>query len=296
MHVQNWDDYRFVAVLARSGTVAEASVLLGVDKTTVKRRIRALEASLGYPLFLRSGAQHHALPEAEPILTAARTLEAALGGGALPAGQDTQALTGNITVTTTDSLYLSGISEIIDAFQSRHPALRIDLLVTTRKLQLEKMEADVAIRPSDSPPDNFVGRRVCDLAFGVYASPAYLASHTGKRRDQHAWLTVSDSMTNSPPGRWNEAFVPKDRRVLRADSFIAIAEACRLGRGAALLPKAYAARLPDLVPLDHLMESPLATGLWLLTHSDLRQNPRVRAFMDHLGRRLSRAKSRFAGG
>jgi DNA-binding transcriptional LysR family regulator len=295
MRVQNWDDYRFVAVLARTGSLTEASVLLGVDKTTVKRRIKALEASLGFPLFLRSGAQHHALPEAEPILTAARTLEAALGGAAGAQGNDVQALSGNLTVTTTDSLYLSGVSEMIDAFQARHPALRIDLLVTTRKLQLHRLEADVALRPSDSPPDSFVGRRICDLAFGVYASRAYVEAHSGKRRDEHAWITVSDSMTNSPPGRWIEAYVPQDRRVLRADSFIAIAEACRLGRGAALLPRAYAARMPDLIPLDHLMDGPYATGLWLLTHADLRQNPRVRAFMDHLSRRLSRAKARFAG-
>ena len=92
-----------------------------------------------------------------------------------------------------------------------------------------------------------------------------------------------------------DAFIPPERRVLRADSFIAIAEACRLGRGVAMLPKAYAVRLPDLVPLDHLMDGPHATGLWLLTHPDMRNNPRVRAFLDFFGKRLSKEKKHFAG-
>ncbi len=49
------------------------------------------------------------------------------------------------------------------------------------------------------------------------------------------------------------------------------------------------------MPLDYLMDGPHMTGLWLLTHADMRNNPRVRAFMDHLGRRVSRAKRRFLG-
>ena len=222
MHVQNWDDYRFVAVLARTGSLAEASALLGVDRSTVQRRIKALEASLGYPLFIKNGGQYRALPEAEPILSAARTLEAAAGGamqnGAVPA-----VLSGNLSVTTTDSVYLSGVSEMIDEFQEMHPALRIDVMVTNRKLNLDRLEADVALRPSDSPPDNFVGRRICDLAFGVYSSRAYLENNPGQRRDQHNWLGVGENLLHTPPGRWLDAHVPPGGRFSRADSFIAIA-------------------------------------------------------------------------
>lgn len=293
MRVQNWDDYRFVAVLARTGSLAETSRLLSVDRSTVQRRIKGLEARLGYRLFLKNGTQYKPLAEAQPILAAARTLEAAMRPVAVPAKGET--LSGNLAVTTTDSIYMSGVSEMIDAFQELHPALRIDLSVTTRRLQLDRLESDVAIRASDSPPENFVGRRICDLAFGVYACRKYLEVNAGRRRDEHAWLTVSDGMSASPPGRWIDAFVPPERRVLRADTFIAIAEACRLGRGVAMLPKAYAARLPDLVALDHLMDAPHVTGLWLLTHPDLRSNPRVRAFLDFAGRRLSKEHKHFAG-
>jgi DNA-binding transcriptional LysR family regulator len=293
MHVQSLDDYRFVAVLARTGSLTETSRLLSVDRSTVRRRIKGLEARLRFSLFLKNGTQYKPLAEAQPILAAARTLESAMNPAASPTRGET--LAGNLAVTTTDSIYMSGVSEMINAFQERHPALRIDLSVTTRRLQLDRMESDVAIRPSDAPPEHFVGRRICDLAFGVYSSRRYLEQNAGRRREEHAWLTVSDGMSASPPGRWMDAFIPPERRVLRADSFIAIAEACRLGRGVAMLPKAYAVRLPDLVPLDHLMDGPHATGLWLLTHPDMRNNPRVRAFLDFVGKRLSKEKKHFAG-
>jgi DNA-binding transcriptional LysR family regulator len=171
---------------------------------------------------------------------------------------------------------MSGVSEMIDAFRERRPALRIDLPVTTRRLLLDRMEADVAIRPPDAPPEHFIGRRICDLAFGVYSSRNYLELNAGHKRDEYAWLTVSAGMNASSPGRWMDAFIAP-------------------GRGVAMLPKAYAVRMPDLVPLDHLMDAPHATGLWLLTHPDMRTNPRLRAFLDSVGKRLSKEKKHFAG-
>lgn len=293
MHVQNWDDYRFVAVLARTGSLAETSRLLGVDRSTVQRRIKALEARLGYSLFLKDGARYTALAEAKPILAAARTLEAAFSPNT-PVVKG-ESLVGNLSITTTDSVYLSGVSQMVDDFQSRHPGLRIDLSVTTRRLALDSVDSDVAIRPSDSPPEHLVGRRVCDLGFAVYSSHNYLQLNPGERREDHDWLVVTDDMANSPPGRWIGDHVPKDRRVMKADTFIALTEACRLGRGLALLPICYASRMQELVRLDHMMDAPHATGLWLLTHPDLRNTPRVRVFLDFIGKRLTKEKARFAG-
>lgn len=295
MHVQNWDDLRFVAVLARHGSLSQASQLLGVDRSTVQRRIRALEARLGYRLFVKTGSEYAALAEAEPILAAARSIEAAINGPQLAAEAPDAGVSGTLSVTTTDSIYLGGLSDMIDAFQAKHPGLRIDLLITTRKLTLGQLEADVAIRPSDNPPDHFVGRRVCDLGFNLYATEAYLGKNPGKRRSDHSWLTVNDTMAASVPGRWAEANVPPDRRALTADTFVGLAEACLHGRGIAMLPACYASQFPDLVPVPQLLEAPVSTGLWLLTHSDLKDLPRVRVFIDHMWKQLSRRKKHFSG-
>ena len=214
MHAQNWDDHGFVAVLARTGSLPEARRLISADRSAVRRRIRGLEARRGFSHCLKNSTQSKPLAEAQSILAAARRLESAINPAASPARGET--LAGNVAVTTTDPICTSGVSEMIAAFQERHPALRIDLPVTTR-------------------------------------------------------------------------------RVLRADTLIAIAGTCRLGRGVAILPKAYAVRMPDLVPPDHLMDAPHAAGLWLLTHPDLRKNPRERAFLDFFGKRLSKEKKHFAG-
>lgn len=214
MHVQNWDDHRFVAVLARTGSLPETRRLISADRSAVRRRIRGLEARRRFSLCLKNSTQSKPLAQAQPILAAARRLESAMNPAASPARGET--LAGNVAVTTKDPIYMSGVSEMIDAFQERRPARRINLSVTTRRL-------------------------------------------------------------------------------LRADTFIAIAGTCRLGRGVAMLPKAYTVRMPDLVPPDHLMDAPHAAGLWLLAHPDLRNNPRARAFLDFFGKRLSKEKKHFAG-
>ena len=100
MQVQNWDDYRFVAARARTGSMTETSRLLGVDRSAGRRGIKGLEARLGFSLFLKNGTQYKPLAEAQPILAAARTLESAMNPAASPAKGET--LTANVAVTTTD--------------------------------------------------------------------------------------------------------------------------------------------------------------------------------------------------
>jgi DNA-binding transcriptional LysR family regulator len=103
MHVQSLDDYRFVAVLARTGSLTETSRLFSVDRSTVRRRIKGLERRLRFSLFLKNGTQYKPLAETQPILSAARTLESAMTPAAAPAKGET--LAGNVAVTTTDPVY-----------------------------------------------------------------------------------------------------------------------------------------------------------------------------------------------
>ena len=132
MHAQNWDDHRFVAVLARTGSFPETRRLISADRSAVRRRIRGLEARRRFSLCLKSGTQSKPLAQAQPILAAARRLESAMNPAASPARGET--LAGNVAVTTTDPICTSGVSEMIDAFQERRPARRINLSVTTRRL------------------------------------------------------------------------------------------------------------------------------------------------------------------
>lgn len=293
MHSWNWDDLRFVAVLAETGTIAEAARRLNVNRTTVQRRISAFETQLSYRLFSRDGWGLKPLPEASPILEAARQIGDTLVRIERKSADSTQDISGVLCLTTPDDIFLSGISEIIVAFQKHYPALKIQLNVTTRPLDLDRRESEVAIRPCDAPPEHLIGRRVCDLTLAPYASKDYLAGAGPRMLSEHAWLSLQTSQGQTRAETWLAGNVPDEQVCFRADSFVATAEAARRGQGVAILPCCYGDQLDGLNRVDGLIEDRLATGLWILTHPDFRQAPRIRAAMDFLSEALPAYRARF---
>lgn len=293
MHSWNWDDLRFVAVLAETGTVAEAARRLNVNRTTVQRRISAFETQLSYPLFSRDGWGLKPLPEANPILEAARQIGDALVRIERKTTDVSRDIGGVLCLTTPDDIFLSGISEIIAEFQQHYPSLQVQLSVTTQLLDLDRRESEVAIRPSDAPPEHLVGRRICDLTLAPYAADAYLLATRTRMPCEQAWLSLQSHHGQTPAEVWLASNVPAERICFRADSFVATAEAARRGQGVAILPCCYGDRIEGLERVEGLIEDRLATGLWVLTHPDFRQSPRVRAAMDFFSKTLPAYRERF---
>lgn len=292
MHNWNWDDLRFVAVLAEVGTIAEAARRLNVNRTTVQRRIAAFEDQLSYRLFSRDSWGLKPLPEAGPILDAAREIGEALVRIERKTSSSDQAIAGELSLTTPDDLYLAGISDAIAALQHTYPALKLKLSITTRPLDLDKREAEIAIRPSMAPPEHLVARRICDLCFHPYASRDYIERTGTVAADAHRWLCLQPAFSAAPSETWLSRNIPTADITLRADSYLAVAEAARRGLGVAILPAAYADKLKGLQRVDGLMEDRLVVGLWLLTHPDFRQSPRVKTAMDLLAEKLKPLKAR----
>ncbi|MGB3626892.1 MAG: LysR family transcriptional regulator [Henriciella sp.] len=291
----NWDDLRFVAVLAEAGTIAEAARRLNVNRTTVLRRITAFEDKLSYRLFARDGWGLEPLPEAQPILEAAREIGDALTAIQRKTSGSGQDVSGDLTMTTTDSIFLAHIGEVVSRFQTAYPKINLHVSVTTSHLNLGQREAEVAVRPSRAPPEHLVGRRVCDLHFGAYASRAYLNHDSFRSLADHDWIGMTAHFKSAPTEVWMAEHVPREKVRFRADSFIAIAEAARWGRGIALLPCAYGNRQPDLERVENLIDVDIMTGLWVLTHPDFRSSPRVRVLMDFVTAELASSKHVYLG-
>ena len=113
--------------------------------------------------------------------------------------------------------------------------------MTVGRLDLSRREADIAIRPSDQPPDNIVGIEVAPLGFGVYASGDYLDAHQEVPFEAHRWLVLDALLRHVRPAQWLEEHVPAESVVFRADSFVALGQAAKEGAGddpAALLLRA----------------------------------------------------------
>jgi DNA-binding transcriptional LysR family regulator len=295
MHSLDWNDLRFVLAVADEGSLARAARALGVNHTTVLRRIATFEDQLGVRLFERLASGYVATSAGEELAAGARgmrdrvhELERRL------VGQDLR-LTGSVRVTTTDTLALAVIPPILADIALGHPGVRLELTTTTAMLSLTKRDADLAVRPTRKPPPNLVGRRVSPVAFALYAAPSYLARVPAKRDlARHTWLAPDDSLATTTIARWMARAVPADQIALRADTLTALAHAAAAGIGVVALPCYLGDSLAQLRRVRGVIPE-MASELSVLTHEDLRGTARIRVVNDALVTALVAQQPLFAG-
>jgi DNA-binding transcriptional LysR family regulator len=287
----DWDDLRYVLKVAAEGSLAAAARKLHVNHTTVLRRVDAFEKRLGMRVFERLPSGYVLTAGGEDLIAAASRIDdEVVALERKLTGRDLQ-LTGTVRVTTTDSLAVSLLPEILAAFRRAHPGILIELAVSNAMFNLTRRDADIAIRPALKPPEAMIGRRVSAIAFAIYASPDYLAGRQLSFDDlkQSAWIVPDESLADSSVWRWMRATLPDVEVALEVDSLLTARHLAAAGAGLAALPCYLGDSALQLVrvtaPIDEM-----ATELWLLTHPDLRRTARVRAFTEFVAEALGRRK------
>jgi DNA-binding transcriptional LysR family regulator len=294
----DWNDLRWFLAIARQGSLAGAARALGVNHSTVFRRLNALEAGLGVRLFERSPSGYVPTAEGEAMLAGAeRVKEEMLGIERRLLGGDVR-LSGTLRVTTTDTLAQGLLMPHLGAFRAAYPEIALELITSNVFFSLSKREADVALRPGRQPEEAMVGRKLADLAVAVYGAHDYLARH-GRPAGLsdlagHALVSGESSLAHLGAVRWLARHAPEGAVVMRCNSWMSQLAAVRGGLGLAALPCFLADPLPGLVRVLP-PEPAMASELWLLTHPDLRRTARVRAFMDALARSLRRERPLLEG-
>ena len=274
----DWADLQYFAAVVRSGSIAGAARALRVNHSTVLRRIASLEAALGVRLFDR-------LPGGYALTTEGNELNEQLAGldeqvdaaQRRLTGRDA-AITGTIRLTTTDTLLHGLLIPVLARFQAAHPGVQVQVAINNSFSSLTQREADVALRGSNRPPPNLVGRRVGDIQTALYASRAYLKS-LGRQAGiaSYRWVATDESLAHLEQAKWLRKHVDESRVAMRVDSLVGMVDAVVHGLGAGLLlcPLADArSELVRLAPPDPALD----TQVWILTHPDLRQVARIRAF------------------
>lgn len=281
----NWDNLRYVLMVANKGSIAAAARELDVNRTTVLRRINTFQENLNCRIFDRGDTGYVLTAEAEKMINAAREVENTLFDMQRQIAGHELKLEGELRVTTTDSFILSMLGPHLATFREKHPYIVVDLLATNNILDLHRRDADVAIRPTRQPESNLVGRRLCDVEFGVYAAPEFLQSMTDDSVFNQRWIGFADSLVSTPVGAWFDTTIPTANICLRCDSFVAVRIVAESGMGLALLPGFLGDASQTLVRLEAPTRE-LTTGLWILTHPDLARSARVHAFVDHFSAAL----------
>jgi DNA-binding transcriptional LysR family regulator len=290
-----WDDLRYVLAVAGAGSLASAARRLGVNHTTVLRRVSAFEQRLGLRLFERLPTGYVLTPGGEELIAAARHIdEIVIELERKLTGRDLRP-TGIVRVTTTDTLMGSILPGILAEFRAANPGIAIEVALSNLMFNLTKRDADVAIRPANDPPEVLIGRRIADIAFAIYGSPRYLAKQ-GRLDDlaAHQWVAPDDSLAGTSVAQWMRTELPDSEITLRADSLLGLRDAAQAGLGLAALPCFLGDTSVGLVRVHPPIDT-MATALWILTHADLRHTARIRAFIEFAAEALGRHRDLFEG-
>jgi DNA-binding transcriptional LysR family regulator len=269
-----WSDLRVVLALGRAPSFSAAARNLGLDQTTVGRRLAALEAALQGRLFLRERGRLLPTALGEAAIARAEEVEAAVLALETAAGESGAAVAGRVRITAVPILVNQLIVPRLPGLLQRFPGLAIDANADSRNLSLSRRETDIALRFARPEGGSELCRRIGSLAFSVYAAKGAEASGL-------PWVTYEERFLHYPQARWVVAHVaPEDLARLRINDAEGLAQAVRSGLGRGVLPDFMAAQDAALVRIS--AEPVLHRDLWLLVHPDLRQLPRVAAVLDWL--------------
>ena len=274
----NSDDLRFVLTLEREGTLTRAAGELGVSHTTVARRVAALEAELGTRLFDKTDRGQVLTRAGEEVIAIGKQVVELIDSlDRQLLGRDAR-LSGKVRVTTIDALMLHYAQEL-GSFRQRYPAVELEVTVDNRTQNLTKREADVAIRFAGKPPQHLVGRKLGRARFALYGSEELIAAQRDPRDiSAYPWLGWDGGI--GVPDRVLAKYASGVRPMFRVDSVMSMWAAIRAGIGVSLLGCLWADRTEGLRRILDV-EPGLGVDLWVLTHPDLRDTARIRAFTDH---------------
>lgn len=285
MHKIDWNDLKYILAVARAGSLAAGARALGVNHSTVLRRVNAFEEFHAVRLFDRSRTGYALTSEGEQLLKAARDIDDVVTRLERKIDGKDLKLEGRVRLTTTDTLLYAVVMPHLVDFQKRYPDISVEVTVTNSILNLTRRDADVAVRPSPAYPDHLVGENVGLIHFALYCSREYWAEHSGLALREHTWLGPDEALAGSPPGRWMRQMLEDVPQVFSSDTYLAIYEAVRRGIGMAVLPCVVERPEHHMVRLA-LPGPGLSNSLWVLTHKDLEKTARVRTFMSFFAERL----------
>jgi DNA-binding transcriptional LysR family regulator len=286
--VFRWDDARILLALHRSGTLSGAAQRLGVNPSTVGRRLDALEAGLGLRLFDRTPDGVLATAPAEQLFPFAESLERAAADLAhAVAGMESEP-EGVVRLTAPPGLAEQLLAPGLHRLNEKHPGIRLELDASVGYADLTRREADIALRANRPQSGDLVARKLAEAPSVILASKKQAPIWSkAKTLEEIPWITYGPELGHIPDAHWILSQVPEERVVFRTNSYTAQVAAASAGLGAIVsAPIVHPSQGLTEVMLRPALKKAVSpnplSSLWLVGHQALRHVPRVQVVWDFL--------------
>lgn len=292
--LSDWENLRFFLQVHRSGSLSEAARKLGVNHTTVARRIAELESSLGVHLFDRSARGYERTRAADELMPLAERVEDGVNAVERRVESGGVEHEGTVRVTTTDHVIVSFLAPELPQFLERYPGIVVEAVADNRELSLSRREADMAVRLGRPHDTGLVARKLTDVAYAFYGRRTASRRVAAVDFSSNDFVGYEESLSHVPQERWLDKLAHHRKVRFRTNTLNALQAAARAGLGLALLP----CFVGDKDPLLRRLTCDEATPtreLYLLVHPELRRSPRVRVVLDFIIEAAKAQRKQFAG-
>jgi DNA-binding transcriptional LysR family regulator len=278
----DWNDLRFFIEVTRAKSLSGAASKLGVNHTTVARRIQALEESLAVRLFDKTPAGYRLTTAGSELVRLAERVETAcISAQELVAGQNPM-LTGAVRLSVPEGFGAHVIARHLAAFRKRYPGIELEIVALPESLSISKREAHIAITLSEPRVGRLIARTLSDYTMRMYATRGYLRrAPPVARLDDLKRHDLVATIVSIPEYHFLAEILPDARSRLRFKSINAQLAAVEAGLGMSLIPCYMAARRKGLVAVLPA-EATVTHTFWMSMHEDMRHVGRVRAVWDWL--------------
>ncbi|MET4638075.1 LysR family transcriptional regulator [Mycetocola sp. 2940] len=293
----NPDDLLVLLAVARSGTYTVAADTLGVNHTTISRRISALERDLGGRVLSRTVGGWELTELGSRAFEAAESVETAVSLLAGVPGE-VQRLSGVVRLSATDGFSAYIASPAVAELQRAHPKLTVEIITVTRPVLQYRSGLDIEIVVGEPHAHRAEAIELGSYILGMYASRDYLDEHGVPTRvselEEHPLVYFVDSMLQVDALDAPRRLVPTMRDAFTSTNVFVHVEATRVGAGIGFLPCFMADRHPDLVRVlpDEIQER---LPYWMVLRPDSLRRPAVAAVANALRKRTKAFEAQLLG-
>ncbi len=291
------DDLLILLAVGRSGRYITAADELGLNHTTVARRISALEQALGGRVLARVGGSWELTDLGRQALAAAEAVETAVHTLSAPDGAGTR-LEGVVRMSATDGFSAYIAAPAAAAVQRRHPGIAVEIVAATRRVTQQRSGLDIEVVVGQPQVHRAEAIRLGDYRLGLYGATDYLAERgvpaTVADLAEHRLIYFIDSMLQVDDLDLARTFAPLMRESVSSTNVFVHVEATRAAAGLGLLPCFMADRHDDL---QRVLTATVAIQLsyWLVARAETLRRPEVGAFVDAIRDRVRRQQDVLLG-
>ncbi|WP_394834297.1 LysR family transcriptional regulator [Pendulispora rubella] len=292
----SWDDLRIIKAIGEGGGLAAAATALGVNHSTISRRLAVVEETVGVVLFDRRRRGYVPTGPGTDMIALADRIENDILHVVRRISGHAQGHKGDLRVTTSDALLLDFLTPIIADFRTRNPEIRIDMIVGNQALNLARGDSDIAFRATLLPQENLFGRKLATVAWAIYGRRIDYVGASPSRQElyQRQWVSYGKGLSGLKAYEFVNEHVPREKVTYRSDSVAGVASAIAAGMGVGFLPCMHGDLVPGLLRVSPV-EPEIFDELWVLTHPDIRKSGRVYAFMSHCAEAIAKQRGFIEG-